>query len=103
MVNTNAPKKNLKGGAPAVGHEAPTIDFSKSGVREVRGYTIPIYVEKVVNGQKVWVKIDAQAGQPAAKIAVKPGFDYCDERQHIKNKYPLFYEWVSNPDVVWYQ
>ena len=103
MVNTNAPSKGLKGGAPAAGHEAPTINFSKNGVRDVKGFTIPIYVEKVVNGQNVWVRINAPAGQPAAKIAVKPGFNYCDERQHIKNKYPLFYEWVSNPDVVWYQ
>ena len=101
MVNTNAQKKNLKGGAPV--NAAPKIEFTKAGVKAANGKTIPIHVEKVINNEKVWVELEAPEGRPAAKIGVKPKFNYCDERQNIKTKYPLFYEWVSNPYVEWYK
>lgn len=103
MVNTNAEKKHLKGGAPAAGHEAPTIDITITGVKAANGKNIPIYVEKMINGQKKWIEMKAKEGQPAAKIGVKHTFKYCDERQKITTKYPLFYDWVNNPDVEWYK
>ena len=60
-------------------------------------------MEKIINGQKKWVELEAPEGKPAAKIGVKPKFNYCDERQNITKKYPLFYEWVNNPYVEWYK
>ena len=101
MVNTNAQKKNLKGGAPV--NAAPKIQFTLAGVKAANGKTIPIHVEKIINGQKKWVELEAPEGKPAAKIGVKPKFNYCDERQNITKKYPLFYEWVTNPYVEWYK
>ena len=103
MVNTinKRTHPNLKGGAPV--NAAPKIQFELAGVKAANGKTIPIHVEKVINGQKVWVKLEAPEGRPAAKIGVKPKFNYCDERENIKTKYPLFYEWVSNPYVEWYK
>jgi len=103
MVNTinKRTHPNLKGGAPV--NAAPKIQFELAGVKAANGKTIPIHVEKVINGQKVWVELEAPEGRPAAKIGVKPKFNYCDERENIKTKYPLFYEWVSNPYVEWYK
>ena len=101
MVNTNAQKKNLKGGAPV--NAAPKIQFTLAGVKAANGKTIPIHVEKIINGQKKWVELEAPEGRPAAKIGVKPKFNYCDERQKITTRYPLFYDWITNPYVEWYK
>ena len=101
MVNTNAQKKNLKGGAPV--NAAPKIQFTLAGVKAANGKTIPIHVEKVINGEKVWVELEAPEGKPAAKIGVKPKFNYCDEREKITKRYPLFYDWITNPYVEWYK
>ena len=103
MVNTinKTTHPNLKGGAPV--NAAPKIQFTLTGVKAANGKTIPIHVEKVINGQKVWVELEAPEGKPAAKIGVKPKFNYCDERQNITKRYPKFYEWITNPYVEWYK
>ena len=108
MVNTNAEKKNLNGGAPAVGHEAPKINFTKTGVKASNGKDIPIYVQKTLkNGTKKWFQLTADKGQPASKLAVKSKsskFSICDERQDIKIKYPNFKSWVVNNDpLIWWE
>jgi hypothetical protein len=108
MVNTNAEKKNLTGGAPAVGHEAPTINFTKPGVKASNGKDIPIYVQKTLkNGTKKWFQLTAEKGQPASKLAVNSkssNFSYCDERQDITKKYTNFLSWVVNNDpLIWWE
>jgi hypothetical protein len=108
MVNTNAEKKNLTGGAPAAGHEAPTINFTKTGVKASNGKDIPIYVQKTLkNGTKKWFQLTAEKGQPASKLAVNSKsskFSYCDERQDITKKYTNFLSWVVNNDpLIWWE
>ena len=102
MVNTinKQTHPNLRGGTV---NKSPKIQFTKAGVKAANGKTIPIHVEKTVNGVKKWVELEAPEGQPAAKIGVKPKFAYCDEREDIRERYPRFYEWVSNPYVEWYK
>ena len=103
MINTNAAAAGYPNQAYEQRDNLPTFDITLTGVKAANGKNIKIEVEKEVNGQKQWVELKANDGEPAAKIGVKPGFDYCNERQGISRKYPLFTNWVQNVDVVWYE
>ena len=89
MVNTFAGNKSAY--AP-VSFEITGIDSSK------RGRDIEILVLK---GDE-WCPLEAHQGIPAAKIAVKPTFVWCDEYEAIESRYPLFRDWVQNREVIWY-
>lgn len=103
MINTNAADAGYPNQAYEQRDNLPTFDIELTGVKAQKGKNIVIEVEKEVNGQKQWVELKANNGEPAAKIGVKPGFDYCNERQGISSKYPRFTQWVQNVDVVWYE
>ena len=89
MVNTFAGNKSAY--AP-VSFEITGIDSSK------RGRDIEILVLK---GDE-WCPLEAHQGVPAAKLAVKPTFVWCDEYEAIESRYPLFRDWVQNREVIWY-
>lgn len=89
MVNTFAGNKSAY--AP-VSFEITGIDSSK------RGRDIEILVLK---GDE-WCPLEAHQGVPAAKIAVKPTFVWCDEYEAIESRYPLFRDYVQNREVIWY-
>ena len=89
MVNTYENRKSEK--AP-VSFDITGIDKTK------RGRDIQIMVQK--NDQ--WYPLEAHAGVPAAKIAVKPTYEWCDEFESIEVRYPKFKDWVHNKDVIWY-
>ena len=36
------------------------------------------------------------------KILVNTNFEWPDERQSLKAKYPKFVDWVNDPTVIWY-
>lgn len=103
MINTNAADAGYPNQAYEQRDNLPTFDITLTGVKAANGKNIKIEVEKEVNGVKQWVELKANDGEPAAKIGVKPGFDYCNERQGISSKYPRFTQWVQNVDVVWYE
>ena len=89
MVNTFENRKSEK---------AP-VSFDITGIdRTQRGRDIQIMVQK--NDQ--WYPLEAHAGVPAAKIAVKPTYEWCDEFESIEVRYPKFKDWVHNKDVIWY-
>jgi len=102
MINTNAADAGYPNQAYEQRTNLPTFTITLDGVKAANGKNIKIEVEKEVNGVKQWVELKANNGEPAAKIGVKPGFGYCNERQGISSKYPLFTQWVQNVDVVWY-
>ena len=55
------------------------------------------------SGQDIISELKAEVGKPAAKIGVKPKFEPCAERQDIRQKYPLFSDWVQgNITGAWY-
>ena len=95
MVNTyadeNNPGEKLITKDP-VSFDITGIDRSKNG-RDIR-----ILVLK----NDSWEELTAKQGIPAAKIAVKPTFVWCDEFEPIETRYPLFKDWVKNKDVIWY-
>lgn len=87
MVNTNH------------GVTRDPVSFDISGIdRTKNGKDIMIQVKK---GDTLYT-LNANAGEPAAKIAVKPTFVWCDEFEAIESRYPKFKDWVQNRDVIWY-
>jgi hypothetical protein len=94
MINTGA-KANVNG-ATADPFDVTGIDRSK------RGKDIIIKVNKGTAENPHWIEMQANAGEPAAKLAVESGFEWCDERQPIAEKYPKFPGYVQDKKVVWY-
>jgi len=94
MINTGA--KADVNGATAEPFTVTNIDRSK------RGKDIIIKVNKGTAENPNWIEMQANAGEPAAKLAVESGFEWCDERQPIATKYPKFPEYVKDKKVVWY-
>ena len=92
MINTNAPARDGGVTRSPVSFDITGIDQTK------RGADIQIMVQK----DGAWEELMANKGVAAAKIAVKPGFVWCDEYVNITSVYPLFKDYVSNPDIVWY-
>lgn len=70
----------------------------------VHGRDIKIYVVKPnAQGVETTYELTAQQGEPAAKVAVLPTFQYCDEFASIKGTFPKFLEWVQQgANVKWY-
>ncbi|MBR4644450.1 MAG: hypothetical protein IKO73_04755 [Bacteroidaceae bacterium] len=105
MVNTNAHLKNLPSATVAEAN-LPTLDLTIDGVQAQNGRNIPIFVQKVVNGQPHWFELTANEGQPASKIAVSTDFRIVNERDRIDSQawYPLFPTWVENNDpLIWWR
>ena len=108
MINTNRP------GADGVNGVA-TVSFDVSGIQKSnRGNDIEILVdkgEKNANGvieHHNWLPLTATGGQPAAKLCVGADFatehKWCDERESIKTKYPVFSAWaLNNPTLIWWR
>ena len=70
-----------------------------------------IEIDAVTHGLDIEIKVekpsgtlilDAIAGRAPHKIAVKPTFEWCNERDDIELIYKNFSEWVKDPSVSWY-
>jgi hypothetical protein len=62
------------------------------------GLDIVVEVEKP-SGKLI---LETNQGRAPHKIAVKPTFKWCNERDDIEKIYNNFSEWVKNPSVSWY-
>ena len=60
--------------------------FESTDVKEV-AKNIPIKVQKLVNGEMQLILLECEKGKATAKVAVNKEFDWCDEREHINEKY----------------
>jgi hypothetical protein len=108
MINTN------RQGADGVNGVNP-VSWTVSGIQKSnRGSDIIIEVdkgEKNANGvieNHNWLTLTATGGQPAAKLCVGSDFatehKWCDERESIKTKYPVFSDWaLNNPTQIWWR
>ena len=92
MVNTNAEKKGLKGKSGL-----PAVSFSITG-KFSSADDVKIEVKK----DDGWHELYAKKGDAACKILVNTNFEWPDERQSLKAKYPKFVDWVNDPTVIWY-
>lgn len=85
-------------------YEYTSQPFSISGIQKSNnGKDIEIKVIKTINGVETPCILTAANGQPASKIGVDPSFEWCNERQKISRKYPLFTQWVQTTEPWrWY-
>ena len=89
------------GGISTTVDKKPTFEIT--GItKDNNGKDIMIYVNKGTKENPNWIELTAVQGQPAAKLAVKKGFQMCTERQNINGIYKRFDEWVHNPLIRWY-
>ena len=72
------------------------VEFKYSN-SQVNAKDIPIIVIK----DNITFQLSAQRGEPASKIAVSNmNFDWADERQSIKERYPSFIKWAQEGQTV---
>ena len=85
-------------------YEKTARSFTVSGIEKSNnGKDIEIKVIKKVNGVDEEFILTAANGQPASKIGVDPTFEWCNERQDITRRYPLFIDWVRTTEPWrWY-
>ena len=85
-------------------YEYSSTAFPISGIDQSKnGKDIEIKVIKVVNGVETPFILTANSGQPASKIGVNPNYEWCNERQDITRRYPLFIDWVQTTEPWrWY-
>ena len=91
MVNTNADKI----GQPSATKDP--VEFSITG-KFSSADDVKIEVKK----DDGWHELYAKKGETACKILVNTNFEWPDERQSLKAKYPKFVDWVNDPTVIWY-
>lgn len=89
MVNTHAGKAGL----PGPDGKDP-VEFTLTGsFKSVDDIKIEVY------RQNRWMTLHAPKGDAASKIVVPITFEWPDERQSLKAKYPDFLKYVTNPDA----
>ena len=77
-------------------NELPPVQFKINYNGNIKD--IPI----VVNRNNTMYSIPYFKGEPSAKICVNHGFVWCKERVSIHKVYPLFNDYVTNQNIVWY-
>ena len=87
MINTNYP-----GGISGLGDVSFVID------RIVAPWDISVSVMR----NNTIIPLKAEVGSPAAKIAVDPSFEWCDEKVDIRTVYTEFEDYVQDTTVNWY-
>jgi hypothetical protein len=101
--------KMINTGAKADVNNVATQTFTVTGInKSERGKDIEIVVNKGTAENPNWIPLTANDGEPAAKLCVGTDFatdgKWCAERVSIKDRYPLFSEWVlNNPTRVWWK
>ncbi len=93
MVNTHAEKKGL-----AHADKDP-VEFDLTGsFSSISDIKLEVY--KKVDNKWKWLELTAPVGRPSCKIAVKIDFEWPDERESLKVKYPDFLNYVQNNQDV---
>ena len=62
---------------------------------------LPVFVK--MSSSPTPIQLTTSPGQPAEMICVPVSTDWPDERESIKDKYPLFVNWISDSSVIWYE
>ena len=63
---------------------------SEEDLLKIVAKNLPVKVLKLVNGEKKWVTLMCEPGKATAKVAVNEDFEWCDEREHINDKYEKY-------------
>ena len=88
MVNTNADKAGLANA------KKDPVEFSLTGnFKSADDILIQVF------RQNKWMTLKAPKGDAASKIVVPSTFEWPDERQSLKAKYPDFLNYVKDPET----
>lgn len=94
---------------PGDGVKGTMINTHASGGVEVgdviltlNGIIAPKDIEITINNGGTSIPLKAEVGQPAAKIAVDPSFNWLNERDNITQVCPDFPTFVKNGNINWY-
>ena len=101
MINTNARK-----GIDGLAAKKIPLSFAVYSPEEVRDKIEIIVTKRVLNEEtgEYEVKdipITAAQGEPAAKIAVVPSFEWLNEREKMQDHYSHFREYVQDRTAIW--
>jgi hypothetical protein len=97
MINTHANVGDHVDGVPPV-HFTVTLNGNYSNAHDAIN-ALPVMV-RLEGGQVV--HLTTNPGSPAEMFAVPVGTDWADERVSIRNKYPMFVDWITNSEIKWY-
>ena len=86
MINTHAT------GGVEVGDVSLVLD----------GIIAPKDIAITINNGGTSIPLKAEVGQPAAKIAVDPSFNWLNERDNITEVCPNFPTYVKDGNINWY-
>lgn len=90
MVNTHAEKIN-----PNQAADRDPVEFEITGnFKDLNDIKLEVY--KDLKGVWQWVELTAPKGDASCKIVVDTNFEWPDERQSLKGKYPNFLNYVHN-------
>ena len=96
MINTNATAKGYQTIEGADSKDPVSFEIEGAFNRDAKN--IIIWVIK--DGKRY--NLNAYTGEPAAKIAVRPTFQWVMEKVALKSQYPLFPNYVGDESVAWY-
>ena len=94
---------------PANGVKGTMINTNANGGVEVgdvslelNGIIAPKDIAITINNGGTSIPLKANVGEPAAKIAVNPSFQWLNEREDITKKYENFTPYVKTGNIDWY-
>ena len=95
---------------PADGVKGTMINTNASGGVQVGDVSLPldgIIAPKdikitIATADGTQIPLNANVGEPAAKIAVDPSFQWLNERDDIRTECPNFSDYVKNGNINWY-
>jgi hypothetical protein len=62
---------------------------------------LPVFVK--ISSSPTPIQLTVNPGKPAEMICVPVTTEWPNERESILNRYPSFVNWITNPDVTWYE
>lgn len=96
MINTNANIGDHVDGVPPA-HFTVTLEGNYDTAYDAIN-ALPVMVR--LSGGQV-VHLTTNPGRPAEMFAVPVGTAWANERVSIRDQYPLFVDWITDPNVIW--
>ena len=94
--------KNISVTTPINVHATNGFDDINPVSFEINSIVAPWDVIVEVYKEHTVIPLRSDIGEPAAKIAVDPDFQWVNERVHISSVYPDFKKYVKDTTVKWY-
>ena len=98
MINTNSSVGDHVDGVAPVTYTV-TLDGNNFSNAHEAINALPV----IVNNNGSLVRLTTNPGRPAEMFAVPVGTSWANERVSIKDRYPMFVDWITDSSVIWYK